>query len=67
MRVQHTGSGAGGRDPEDRPNILRVWLGEADAPLRRMRVIETNIDDMTPELLAYTQERLFAAGARCLG
>lgn len=63
MRVQQTGSGAGGRDPEGRPNILRVWLGEADVPLRRMRVIETNIDDMTPELLAYTQERLFAAGA----
>jgi uncharacterized protein (DUF111 family) len=28
-----------------------------------MRVIETNIDDMAPELLAFTQERLFAAGA----
>jgi uncharacterized protein (DUF111 family) len=63
MRIQQTGSGAGGRDPEGRPNILRVWLGESDMPLRRMRVIETNIDDMTPELLAYTQERLFAAGA----
>jgi uncharacterized protein (TIGR00299 family) protein len=63
MRVQKTGSGAGGRDPDGRPNILRVWLGEADTPLRRMRVIETNIDDMTPELLAYAQERLFAAGA----
>jgi uncharacterized protein (TIGR00299 family) protein len=63
MRVQKTGSGAGGRDPEGRPNILRVWLGESDTPLRRMRVIETNIDDMTPELLAYAQERLFAAGA----
>jgi uncharacterized protein (TIGR00299 family) protein len=63
MRVQKIGSGAGGRDPEGRPNILRVWLGESDTPLRRMRVIETNIDDMTPELLAYAQERLFAAGA----
>jgi uncharacterized protein (TIGR00299 family) protein len=63
MRVRQTGSGAGGRDPEGRPNILRVWLGEAETPLRRMRVIETNIDDMAPELLAFTQERLFAAGA----
>jgi len=63
MRIQSTGSGAGGRDPEGRPNILRVWLGETDAPLRRMRVIETNIDDMTPEQLGFVQERLFAAGA----
>lgn len=63
MRIERTGSGAGGRDPEGRPNILRVWLGEADTPLRRMRLIETNIDDMSPELLAYAQERLFAAGA----
>jgi uncharacterized protein (DUF111 family) len=57
------GWGAGGRDPAGRPNILRVGLGAEDTPLRRMRVIETNIDDSTPELLAYAQERLFAAGA----
>lgn len=63
MRISKVGSGAGGRDPEGRPNILRVWLGEADVPLRRMRVIETNIDDMAPELLGYVQERLFALGA----
>ena len=63
MRIESVGYGAGGRDPADRPNVLRVWLGEAETPARRMRVIETNIDDMTPELLAYAQEKLFAAGA----
>lgn len=63
MRVQKVGYGAGGRNPEGRPNVLRVWLGETEMAGRRMRVIETNIDDMSPELLAYTQETLMAAGA----
>jgi uncharacterized protein (TIGR00299 family) protein len=63
MRLERVGYGAGGRDPAGRPNVLRVWLGETELPGRRMRVIETNIDDMTAELLAYTQEALMAAGA----
>ncbi len=63
MRVQKVGYGAGGRDPEGRPNVLRVWLGETEPAGKRMRLIETNIDDMSPELLAYTQESLMAAGA----
>ena len=63
MRVDNVGYGAGGRDPEGRPNVLRVWLGETEPAGIRMRLIETNIDDMSPELLAYTQETLMAAGA----
>ena len=63
MRVEKVGYGAGGRDPEGRPNVLRVWLGETEPAGKRMRLIETNIDDMSPELLAYTQEALMAAGA----
>ncbi len=63
MRLQNVGYGAGGRDPVDRPNVLRLWLGESAVPTRHMRVIETNIDDMTPELLAYAHERLLSAGA----
>jgi uncharacterized protein (TIGR00299 family) protein len=63
MRLQAVGYGAGGRDPADRPNVLRLWLGESAVQTRQMRVIETNIDDMTPELLGYAQERLLAAGA----
>jgi uncharacterized protein (TIGR00299 family) protein len=63
MRVDKVGYGAGGRDPEGRPNVLRVWLGETEPAGKRMRLIETNIDDMSPELLAYTQEALMSAGA----
>jgi pyridinium-3,5-bisthiocarboxylic acid mononucleotide nickel chelatase len=63
MRIEEVGYGAGGRDPSDRPNVLRVWLGETEPAGKRMRLIETNIDDMSPELLAYTHEALMTAGA----
>jgi uncharacterized protein (TIGR00299 family) protein len=64
MAVQAAGYGAGARDTEGRPNVLRLWLGEALAGRTgTMLLIETNIDDMNPELYGYAQERLFAAGA----
>jgi uncharacterized protein (TIGR00299 family) protein len=64
MTLERIGYGAGSRDPEDRPNVLRMWIGErADAPARSMVLIETNIDDMTGELLGYVQEKLMAEGA----
>ena len=64
MTVERVGYGAGGRDPEGHPNVLRLWLGRAlaDRPAT-MLLIETNIDDMNPELYGYAQERLFEAGA----
>ncbi|MGB2696003.1 MAG: nickel pincer cofactor biosynthesis protein LarC [Dehalococcoidia bacterium] len=64
MTVQVVGYGAGSRDPQGRPNVLRLWLGEAlETRVATMLLIETNIDDMNPELYTYAQERLFAAGA----
>jgi uncharacterized protein (TIGR00299 family) protein len=64
MHVRTVGYGAGGRDPEGWPNVLRIWVGDAIAPARpQMLLIETNIDDMNPEIYGYVQERLFAAGA----
>ena len=63
MSPRGVGYGAGGRDLEDRPNVLRVWLGETTRPQSTMLLIETNIDDMSPELFGYTQERLFEVGA----
>jgi uncharacterized protein (TIGR00299 family) protein len=63
VRIESVGYGAGGRDPADRPNVLRVWLGETEVAAKRLRLIETNIDDMPAEQLAYAQESLMAAGA----
>lgn len=66
MRVERTGYGAGTLEFADRPNVLRIVLGESTAALarERMLVMETHIDDMNPEFYDYVLERLFAAGAR---
>ena len=54
--------GAGRRDPRDRPNLLRVFLGDV-AELEEIWVVETSIDDMNPEHYELLVERLFEAGA----
>jgi uncharacterized protein (TIGR00299 family) protein len=64
MTLERAGYGAGGRNPPEAPNVLRVWLGQGEAqPARRLLQLETNIDDMPAEFFSYVQERLFAAGA----
>jgi uncharacterized protein (TIGR00299 family) protein len=63
MRMTATGYGAGGRDPQGWPNVLRLWVGDAVEQRRSMLLVETNIDDMNPEIYGYVQERLFASGA----
>ncbi|MDD2271163.1 MAG: nickel pincer cofactor biosynthesis protein LarC [Desulfuromonadaceae bacterium] len=66
MRLERVGSGAGGRDFPDCPNILRAFLGRSTTEQRQdddIIVVETNIDDSTPELLGYTMERLLEEGA----
>lgn len=64
FRVEKIGYGLGERTFEI-PNVLRVMLGDIDASslLHDEILLETNIDDMSPEILAYAQERLFEAGA----
>jgi pyridinium-3,5-bisthiocarboxylic acid mononucleotide nickel chelatase len=64
MTLDKVGCGAGSRNPPGRPNVLRLWLGEElTASRNAVLLVETNIDDMSAELLGYVQERLFAAGA----
>jgi pyridinium-3,5-bisthiocarboxylic acid mononucleotide nickel chelatase len=66
MRVEARGYGAGGRDTPGEPNLLRVLVGEAEensAGTESIAVIETVIDDATPQLLAYVSELLLEAGA----
>ncbi|MCS6845275.1 MAG: nickel pincer cofactor biosynthesis protein LarC [Caldilineales bacterium] len=64
LRLQRIGYGAGQRD-FPWPNVARLWLGEpADEPAPSPVVqIETNIDDMNPELYPAAVQRLLAAGA----
>ncbi len=65
MRLRRIGLGAGSKDFAW-PNVARLWLGEGDDwPLGRssLVVLETNIDDMNPELYAGARQALTAAGA----
>jgi uncharacterized protein (DUF111 family) len=66
MELESVGYGAGSRDPAGVPNLLRVWIGQPVASSRASQLLqlETNIDDMNPELYGYVLERLLAAGAR---
>ncbi|MFB6157069.1 MAG: nickel pincer cofactor biosynthesis protein LarC [Haloferacaceae archaeon] len=65
MRVADAGYGAGDRDLDARPNVLRAVLGEGRGGLSRegITVLETNLDDATPETLGGLQETLADAGA----
>ncbi|MEV6266047.1 nickel pincer cofactor biosynthesis protein LarC [Kribbella sp. NPDC051936] len=63
MRVGTTGVGAGGRDPVEVPNILRVIVGEStDRPATEL-VYETNVDDLDPRLWPQILASLLKAGA----
>ncbi|HLI86529.1 MAG TPA: nickel pincer cofactor biosynthesis protein LarC [Bryobacteraceae bacterium] len=65
MKISRIGYGAGDRDFPQQANVLRVLLGEpTNAPeAATVSVLEANIDDSNPQVLAYAAERLFAAGA----
>jgi len=64
INVDCVGYGAGSRDIPGWPNVLRLWLGTAVEEARPLMLLaETNIDDMSPEILGYVQERLFTSGA----
>ncbi|MGY5884334.1 nickel pincer cofactor biosynthesis protein LarC [Modestobacter lacusdianchii] len=63
MQVQRVGSGAGGRDPEQLPNVVRLVVGEpADQPADGL-LLETNVDDLDPRLWPGVLTELLAAGA----
>ncbi len=65
-RFSHIGYGAGSTDLPQQPNVLRVLVGESVAALESDEtvVIETEIDDMNPELFPYVQQKLFEHGAK---
>ena len=67
MNIEKIGIGAGSRDFKNRPNILRIFIGNEWSPVDQsdegVVVIETNIDDMNPQIYEYIMEKLFKAGA----
>jgi uncharacterized protein (TIGR00299 family) protein len=56
------GYGAGTRESEGMPNVLRVVVGETAPAPRQVAVIRCTIDDMNPEVYGHTMTRLFDAG-----
>jgi uncharacterized protein (TIGR00299 family) protein len=69
MRIESIGYGAG-THRLDFPNLLRILVGAAEsateprANASEQLVLETNVDDLNPELYEYVLERVFAAGAQ---
>ena len=65
LNIESVGYGLGQRESPHYPNVLALWVGEEkDAPnATNLTLLETNIDDMSAELLGYVQERLFDLGA----
>jgi len=65
LHISAIGYGAGSRDLESLPNVLRLVLGQeaAAAEEDEAMLVEANIDDMNPELYPHLMDRLFAAGA----
>ncbi len=74
MRVEATGYGAGGREYKGFPNVLRVLVGESDKAgetpsgvsrqgEEELLMVETNVDDVSPQVLGHLLERALGAGA----
>ncbi|HEV2423517.1 MAG TPA: nickel pincer cofactor biosynthesis protein LarC [Terriglobia bacterium] len=72
MKIESIGYGAGSRELQGHPNLLRLMIGDrvanpesqtSNPGAEVVAVIETSVDDMSPELYGYLVERALAAGA----
>lgn len=65
MKISSIGYGAGSINLKERPNMLRVIIGERKESFieDKIYVVETNIDDMSPQAFEYLFEKLFKEGA----
>lgn len=63
FRPGRIGFGAGTRNPETHPNVLRVFEAFTDENAAGMFMIQADVDDMTPEYAAAAQEAVLEAGA----
>ncbi len=67
MRVEQIGYGAGTRNPTGFPNVLRLSIGESSGsvavPSETITVLETALDDLSPQIIAYAAEAALKQGA----
>ena len=65
MIVERVGYGAGSRSLPDRPNLLRIIIGNehSEQDVETVVILETNMDDTNPEWLGFLMDQLFEAGA----
>lgn len=66
MTTESMGYGAGTREYPDFPNVLRVLLGKTDAATatdERLWMLETNLDDASPQIIGHVMERVLDLGA----
>ncbi len=65
LRLEHTGYGAGTREYENFPNVLRVLIGEDQTKTSDevLVMLETNIDDMSPEIFGHVMDEALRLGA----
>lgn len=65
MKMHTIGLGAGDRDMKEQPNLLRLILGDTEAPLAsdQIWVLETNLDDISGEIIGHCTAKLFESGA----
>ena len=68
MTVEQIGYGAGTRNPKDFPNVLRLSVGESsevakDGSSQTVTVLETALDDLSPQILAHVAAAALSKGA----
>jgi len=67
MKIEKGGYGAGSREFHEHPNVLRLTVGEATSVAQlaneTITVLEANLDDLSPQVLAYAADKLLADGA----
>ncbi len=68
FKADQVGYGAGSRDLDEIPNLLRIEIGDdvttPGTQTDQVTVLETNIDDMNPEMFGHVSDRLWEAGAK---
>jgi uncharacterized protein (TIGR00299 family) protein len=69
MKIERSGYGAGSREFPGHPNVLRLTVGEAGTQLaaktllETITVLESNVDDLNPQVVGYVMEKLLEEGA----